>query len=121
MASLQFAPLESSVSSSFWSALARLKLDELRLSERPLDVVGASAALLCRTLLKQRCRVPVGSKSSRGRVSAALGGCQPAAGTSLVAACACAAASLTRCAGGQQAAQCQWLSCPRHAARREHA
>jgi hypothetical protein len=44
MASLLFAPLESSVSSSFWTELARLKLDELRLSERPLDVVGASAA-----------------------------------------------------------------------------
>ena len=44
MASLLFSPLESSVSSSFWTELARLKLDEMRLSELPRGVVGASSA-----------------------------------------------------------------------------
>ena len=95
MASLLFSPLESSVSSSFWTELARLKLDELRLSELPLDIVGASAAhaLMSALLVRRRfplatdvCwfRVPVSSKPSRACGAAARGGCQPAAGVHLV-------------------------------------
>ena len=116
MASLLFSPLESSVSSSFWTELARLKLDELRLSELPLDIIGASAvhadisALLVRrssalatdVLLVRR--VICGSKPSGACGAAARGGCQPAAGAHAVEARRWLARSPLACAGSQQVA-----------------
>ena len=40
MSSLLHAPLESSVDVSFWTELARMKLEELQLSEAPLHLWG---------------------------------------------------------------------------------
>ncbi len=37
---LQYAPLESSVDASFWTELARLKLEEYKLSEVPRAIYG---------------------------------------------------------------------------------
>ena len=40
MSLLQYAPMESSVDASFWTELARLKLEELGLSTAPRSITG---------------------------------------------------------------------------------
>ena len=93
MASLLFSPLESSVSSSFWTELARLKLDELRLSELPLEVFGASAAH--NFIAPRSCGAAVFCCCS---LAAAQGPCQQQAELSLPRRCTWRRPACSRCA-----------------------
>jgi ubiquitin-like modifier-activating enzyme ATG7 len=40
MSIIQFSPLQSRPSSSFWSSLASLKLDKLKLDDSQVDITG---------------------------------------------------------------------------------
>ena len=99
MASLLFSPLESSVSSSFWTELARLKLDELRLSELPLDIVGASAAHAVISALLVRRRFPLATDV----LLVPQGPCQQQAEQSLRRRCTWRLPAYSRCARSRRA------------------
>ena len=128
MAALLFAPLESSVSSSFWTELARLKLDELRLSELPLDVAGAFAAPCSRAQTQKCCSrgccAGFLSAASRAELASPLhveaASLQPVRRLLTRLRRTADSEPLPRCAGAKQAAQRQSLSSPWHARLRQH-